>query len=524
MLAANLSHSLHKCLALTATLCLLAALAYTCAVVPAAQVYANPPEASSLAQQVIELANTERAAQGLPPLKLQDNLQSAAMWIAQDNATYNYFSHTDRFGRGIEQRFTDFGYTGYSIIGENLHAGSIIASDAVTSWMNSPGHRANILNGSFCEIGAGYSYNANSAYQRYWSQTFGCRFNVYPVIINREAAQTTSAAVNLYIYGSGWAQEMRLSNDGVNWTAWETYQSSRAWTLSGGSGTRTVYVDLRNGTTVRSANDSILLNGATATPTLTATPAVPPEPSNLVVSGSTAASISLAWQDNATNEQGFRIYKWGNGTNGWNFYPLTTVGANTTTFTETGLACGGVEYFYLITAFNGTGESAATPFVKGVTLDCPTATPTQTHTTAPTQTHTATPVVTSLVAPWSDSLESGTTNWISSGLWHIAQDNISPYPLSYSPTRSWWYGQNTTGTYNTGATNSGAITGPPVLLPGTITGAQLSFWSWHKTESSTNFDQRLVQLSVDDGAYITLGQMEVSPMEGWQQHTSDFSG
>lgn len=87
------------------------------------QLSANSQEAATLAQQVIELTNAERAAYGLPPLKLQANLQSAAMWIAQDNADHNQLSHTDSLGRTIEQRFPAFGYSGYSIIGENLHAG-----------------------------------------------------------------------------------------------------------------------------------------------------------------------------------------------------------------------------------------------------------------------------------------------------------------------------------------------------------------------------------------------------------------
>jgi photosystem II stability/assembly factor-like uncharacterized protein len=93
--------------------------------------------------------------------------------------------------------------------------------------------------------------------------------------------------------------------------------------------------------------------------------ALPPMPSNLQVAGDSAFSISLTWQDNSTNELGFRIFKWGVQNGVWEFYPLTTVGANITTFTEAGLACGGNEYFYLISAYNSAGESARTPFVKG---------------------------------------------------------------------------------------------------------------------------------------------------------------
>ncbi|RRR66000.1 MAG: CAP domain-containing protein [Candidatus Viridilinea halotolerans] len=223
---------------------------------------ATTPDPATLTQQVIELTNAERSTLGLPPLKGQVNLQDAAMWITADNAAHNTLSHIDSLGRRITQRYPDFGYTNYNWIGENLTMGASTAEGALTSWINSPGHYETMLKADFCEMGAGYAYNANSAYKHYWAQSFGCRFGVHPVVINREAATTSTTTVALYIYGTGWAQEVRLSNDGVNWSAWEPYQPERNWTLAPGSGTRTVYVELRNGSTVRSAQDSIDLRDA----------------------------------------------------------------------------------------------------------------------------------------------------------------------------------------------------------------------------------------------------------------------
>src|SRR5262249_14166529 len=64
-------------------------------------------------QQVIVLTNAERAKQGLPPLKRQDNLDASAAWMAQDLADKNYFDHTDSQGRSLDPRLPDSGYKKY---------------------------------------------------------------------------------------------------------------------------------------------------------------------------------------------------------------------------------------------------------------------------------------------------------------------------------------------------------------------------------------------------------------------------
>jgi uncharacterized protein YkwD len=248
---------------------------------------ANPPEAENLAQQVAALTNLERAKHNLPPLKYQPNLRDAAMWMAQDMADKNYFSHTDSLGRKIGERFPAFGYTPFSMIAENICAGHATPEAAIAAWMDSDGHRKNILRDNIREIGVGYGYNRSSDYKRYWAQGFGARSNVFPLIIEGEAISTASHQVELYIYGEGWAEEMRLSNDGSTWTDWQSYQATLNWDLAPAdaaltSTTRTVYVELRKGSTVRTAEDSIELTaespGDPATPTPGATPSATPSP------------------------------------------------------------------------------------------------------------------------------------------------------------------------------------------------------------------------------------------------------
>lgn len=92
---------------------------------------------------------------------------------------------------------------------------------------------------------------------------------------------------------------------------------------------------------------------------------VPNTPSNLRVVGVTDSSITIGWDDNSNNEQGFNIYKW----NGASFPLFASVGANVTTFTHTGLGCPTSD-FYMVSAFNSNGESERIGWIEGRTI-CP---------------------------------------------------------------------------------------------------------------------------------------------------------
>ena len=222
------------------------------------------------AQEVIELTNKARWENGqLSPLKRQDNLMNASMWYAQWMADNNHFDHTEPGGRTASQRATDFGYN-WNSFAENIGAGYTTPQTAVNGWMDSSGHRANILNSGLREIGAGYAFNNNYTpiinenpvnLKTTWVQNFGKRNNIYPVVINREALSTDSREVSLYVYGQGYATSMRFRNENGAWSSWENYNPNKSWTLSEGNGTKTVSVEITNGTSegTVSSSDTIIL-------------------------------------------------------------------------------------------------------------------------------------------------------------------------------------------------------------------------------------------------------------------------
>ena len=126
---------------------------------------------------MIDLVNVERAAEGLPPLSVDASLASAARAHSEDMGLQDYFSHTGLDGRSPADRIADAGYA-WNYMGENIAAGQPTPEDVIDSWMASDGHRANILNPNFCDIGVGYAYVADSTYEHYWTQDFGRRSGV----------------------------------------------------------------------------------------------------------------------------------------------------------------------------------------------------------------------------------------------------------------------------------------------------------------------------------------------------------
>ncbi|MDE5584064.1 MAG: hypothetical protein K2J08_10210 [Ruminococcus sp.] len=118
------------------------------------------------AYQVAAAVNRERAANGLKLLKYSDTLSDAA--IVRANEIQTYFSHTRPDGTSCFTAVTDMGIR-YSYIGENIAYGQKSPEDVMNAWMNSSGHRANILSENFDYIGIGVTYR-NGTY--YWSQFF----------------------------------------------------------------------------------------------------------------------------------------------------------------------------------------------------------------------------------------------------------------------------------------------------------------------------------------------------------------
>ena len=114
--------------------------------------------------EVIDLVNVERAAEGLAPLNYDARLAAAARDHSEDMGLQDYFSHTSLDGRTVSERIEDAGYS-WNTYGENIAAGQPTPEDVIDSWMSSQGHRANILNPNFCDIGVGYTYVADSFYR-----------------------------------------------------------------------------------------------------------------------------------------------------------------------------------------------------------------------------------------------------------------------------------------------------------------------------------------------------------------------
>lgn len=126
-------------------------------------------ETSSQAEAVLQLVNEERAKQGLNPLTLSAKLTDIATMKSKDMADKGYFDHTSPTYGSPFQMLQDFGVH-YSSAGENIAAGQRTPEEVMNAWMNSSGHRANILNKSFTEIGVGYYQGGQ--YGVYWTQTF----------------------------------------------------------------------------------------------------------------------------------------------------------------------------------------------------------------------------------------------------------------------------------------------------------------------------------------------------------------
>jgi uncharacterized protein YkwD len=215
-------------------------------------------------QQVIELVNKARAAESLPPLKRAGSLVEAARYHATDMLMDGYLEH-DSYDTGIPApvcpwytRVIGFYSSDWRELSENIAAGQVDPEMVVRDWMNSSGHRNNILSPATWEIGVGYASDSSSYH--YWVQDFGRREGVYPLVINNEAALTETRTVDLYIYGD-W-QEMRLRNDDGAWSEWRTFQNRLSWMLNTGTGERQVQVELRSvsGLTALSS-DSIFLSG-----------------------------------------------------------------------------------------------------------------------------------------------------------------------------------------------------------------------------------------------------------------------
>ncbi|RQW98995.1 CAP domain-containing protein, partial [Micromonospora globispora] len=133
-----------------------------------AQATSTGSRISAELQEVVDLVNAERAKAGCKALTINDKLMLAAQRHSQDQADHQTMSHDGSDGSDVGDRLDRVGYD-WRAYGENVAWNQQTPEAVMDAWMNSPGHRANILNCSFTEIGVGVARSNGP----YWTQDFG---------------------------------------------------------------------------------------------------------------------------------------------------------------------------------------------------------------------------------------------------------------------------------------------------------------------------------------------------------------
>jgi uncharacterized protein YkwD len=147
----------------------------TATAAPSAPTSVPPTSApsGSFQEQLLARVNAARAAAGAPALTLNASLNGAAQSYAQQMASTGCFAHDCPPEPSFSRRAELAGYTDWRTLGENIALGQRSVDEVHNAWMNSSGHRANILNPNFREMGAGLAYNASG--RPYWVEEFGAR-------------------------------------------------------------------------------------------------------------------------------------------------------------------------------------------------------------------------------------------------------------------------------------------------------------------------------------------------------------
>ncbi len=126
--------------------------------------------AAGVLGEVVDRTNAERARHGLRALTVDQRLAAAAQAHSADMVRRAFFAHESPDGRQVWDRAVAAGYA-YRKVAENIAAGQRTAEEVVRGWMESPGHRANILDGDLTQIGVGRA--DGGSYGVYWTQVFG---------------------------------------------------------------------------------------------------------------------------------------------------------------------------------------------------------------------------------------------------------------------------------------------------------------------------------------------------------------
>ncbi|HBE9724608.1 CAP domain-containing protein [Clostridioides difficile] len=124
---------------------------------------------SAYQKEVVDLVNVERAKAGLNPLTLDSSISNVATKKSQDMIDNNYFSHNSPTYGSPFDMLKKFGIS-YKTAGENIAMGQKTPKEVVNAWMNSEGHRKNIMNPNFSKIGVGVAQKSGGSI--YWTQIF----------------------------------------------------------------------------------------------------------------------------------------------------------------------------------------------------------------------------------------------------------------------------------------------------------------------------------------------------------------
>jgi uncharacterized protein YkwD len=126
-------------------------------------------------RQILAAVNERRRRAGVPPVKANADLDEAAQRHARDMLARNYFAHESPSGTTVRERAKTAGYQ-WRTIGENIAEGQLSVAEVMDTWMNSPGHRRNILDKDFKELGVGLAMGPSGGTHRVlWAQNFGAR-------------------------------------------------------------------------------------------------------------------------------------------------------------------------------------------------------------------------------------------------------------------------------------------------------------------------------------------------------------
>ncbi len=224
-----------------------------------------PSDDADFEQQLLLLINECRRTAGVLPLAWSNDLAAAARYHGHDmiqDAYMSYDTYDDDwvYVCPMSSRIGAYVPTSTSHV-ELIGGGWATAEQQFAMWTD-PEHLAVLVNTTASEIGIGLAKEGSSIPHCVvdMAQVLG----TYPVVINLGACESASAMVELAIHGASWFNQMRLRNDGGEWTEWTAFRSTLPWSLRPVAGLRTVYVEMRSFMSNYSTSAQItLLDGAT---------------------------------------------------------------------------------------------------------------------------------------------------------------------------------------------------------------------------------------------------------------------